>query len=165
MQRIISYLLIAGSISFFACTEQAKPVTDKPAAVTTNIVRVKPGSSFSDTLWIDKVSAVFYYPDSLQDLKIKSVTDSAIYNSSVHEMFYQMRYSKKVLKQLYPNIKIIEAKNVRYIMFQKKEKLAECIDLNTKNDARGLLIFNTQKSPQLVDMTNIETELDYYFKR
>jgi hypothetical protein len=54
---------------------------------------------------------------------------------------------------------------VRYLLFQKKGGGADCIDLNIKNDARGLIIFNAQKSPQLVDMTNIETELDFYFKK
>ena len=129
------------------------------------VTKVKPGSSFSDSLIINGAAAVFYYPDSIQDIKIKAVTEPAIYNSSVHEMFYQMRNSKIVLAKYYPALQIKEARNVRYLLFQKKGAGVKLIDLNLKNDARGLFIFDGKKDPELVDMTNIETALDFYFKK
>jgi len=41
----------------------------------------------------------------------------------------------------------------------------EVIDLNTKNDPCGLFVFNGQKPPLLVDMTNIDTDLGFYFSK
>lgn len=152
--------------AYISCTQVNKQeALHESVKKDSAVARVKPGSSFSDTLLIQGRAAVFYYPDSLQDLKIKAVTDSSIYKSSVHEMFYQMRNSKMVLAKYYPTLPIKEAKNVRYLLFQKTGAEARLIDLNQKNDARGLFIFDGKKDPELVDMTNIETALDFYFKK
>lgn len=150
-----------------SCSEggKQKPGQDSSKTVTAAQNKVKPPSSYSDTLVIYPKAAVFYHPDSLQDLAIKAITDSGIYKSSVHEMFYQMRYSRIVLKKYYPDVKIIEAKNLRYLLFKKKGNNAECMDLNTKNDASGLFVFDGEQPPRLLDMTNIETELGFYFKK
>ena len=124
----------------------------------------KPPSSFSDTVYVQFPSAVFYAPDSLQLEKIKAVNNRTIIESMMHENFYQMRNSRIVLKQNYPHIKIIET-NARYLLFKKAAGNSECIDLNTKNDAWGLIVSDGKKAPQLLDMTNIDTELEFYFSK
>jgi hypothetical protein len=58
-----------------------------------------------------------------------------------------------------------EVVNGRYILFKKSDGKVEVIDLNTKNDPCGLFIFDGQKSPLLVDMTNIDTDLGFYFSK
>lgn len=123
----------------------------------------KPGASFSDSIYIKEAAAIFYYPDSLQDVRIKAITEPAIYNSSTHEMFYQMRNAKIVIKKTYPKLKVIEVTNSRFLMIQKKDGGKQIIDLDKYNDARGLILCNGIKEPQLADMTNIETELYRYF--
>ncbi len=125
---------------------------------------LKPPSSYQDSLIINRASAVFYYPDSLQLLQIKALMDSSEYDGTMHEFFYQIRNSKIVIKKNYPNLNIIDVKHYRFLLFQNNNKLTEIIDLNKQNDAYGLFLFNQAKSPQLVDMTNIETALDTYFK-
>ena len=64
-----------------------------------------------------------------------------------------------------PHIKIIEVTNARYLYFIQKDGKKEIIDLNTKKNPCGLFIFDGQKAPQLADMTNIETELGFYFAK
>lgn len=149
-----------------ACSEQVKQKSaadmPKPPADT---IRVKPPSHFQDTLIVIGPAAVFYYPDSLQDYNIQMMTDPAVYNSSIHEMFYQMRNAKIVLHKYYPSLLIREARNVRYLWFKGADQKSQYIDLNTKNDARGMFIFDSKQAPRLVDMTNIETELGFYFKK
>lgn len=125
----------------------------------------KPSSSFKDTIKIYDPAAVFYSPDSLQLEKIKSVTTARIFNGSMHEYFYLMRNAHFVLRKYYPKLKIIEAKNVRYLLFTRADNSMDCIDLDTKNDAYGLFIFNSKKAPELVDMANIDTELGFYFTK
>jgi hypothetical protein len=124
----------------------------------------KPVSNYQDSLHIDVPAAVFYHPDSLQLLNIKSITDSSVYDGTMHEFFYQMRNARIVIKINRPGLKIIDAKNCRYLVFHKKDGSAEFIDLDTKNDAYGLFLFNLNKSPLLVDMMNIDTALDFYFQ-
>ena len=123
----------------------------------------KPPTIFSDTLEINSKAAVFYYPDSLQLKTIKAGLDSSIYNSVIHEYFYQFRYVHIVLSKYWPGIKIVEAKNVRYLQFVKGDQTNEIIDLNTKNDAYGLYVFDPDKSPAQLELTNAESEIGFYF--
>lgn len=149
-----------------SCTDsplQTKPAQHKTENKTT--VKNKPASTFSDTLKINFPAAVFYSPDSLQLEKIKAVTDARIFDGSMHEYFYLMRNAHIVIKNYYPKLKIIEAKNVRFLLFTGTDKKNNCIDLDTKNDAYGLFIFNMKKPPHLTDMADIESELSFYFSK
>jgi len=125
----------------------------------------KPISNYQDSLQVDIPAAVFYHPDSLQLLSIKAITDSNVYDGTMHEFFFQMRNARIVIKKNMPALRIIEAKHFRYLVFHKRDGSKEVIDLDTRNDAYGLFIFNQKKSPLLVDMTNIETELGFYFTK
>lgn len=125
----------------------------------------KPASNYRDSLHINSPAAVFYHPDSLQLLHIKATMDSSVYESTMHEFFYQMRNARMVIKKNRPGLKITEAKNCRHLVFHKKDGTAEFIDLDTKNDAYGLFLFNQNKSPLLVDMMNIDTALGFYFEQ
>ena len=128
-------------------------------------IKNKPPGSYSDTIPIRSSAAVFYHPDSLQVEKIKAITDSSVFASTMHEMFYQMRYSRIVIAKYYPTLKVFDIANARFLLFIKENGQKEYIDLNAINDQEGLLIFDGKKSPKLVDMTNVETELDFYFKQ
>src|SRR5688572_28845394 len=139
--------------------KKANPVTSD----TPGDHKTKPPGNFPDTLKITEAAAIFYYPDSLQLEKIKAVTDTNIFKSSMHEYFYQMRNARIVLKKSLPEIKIIDAKNVRYLLFIHSDNKTDCIDLDSKNDAYGLILFNRQKSPLISDMANIEGEAGLYF--
>ena len=86
-----------------------------------------------------------------------------IFESMVHDCFFQMRNSRMVLKKNHTQVKIIEVKNARYLLFINAAGEKEAIDLNTKNDPCGLFIFDGVKAPRLVDMTNIDSELGFYF--
>ena len=127
--------------------------------------RLKPSSSFADTITIHFPAAVFYNPDSLQLQQIKSVTDSVIFESAMHEFFYQQRYAHILLKKYYPKLKIYEVKNARYLLFKKARGKTALIDLNLKNDACGLFVFDGHKDPLLIDMTNADSQLGFYFSK
>lgn len=127
------------------------------------LVYHKPLSNYQDSLHIDVTAAVFYHPDSLQLLQFKKEMDSSVYDGTMHEFFYQIRNAKIVLQKSWPKIKIVDAKDCRFLIFQKIDGQNELIDLNQKNDAYGLFLFDQIKPPHLVDMTNIETALSMYF--
>ncbi|MBI1342966.1 MAG: hypothetical protein GC171_08540 [Terrimonas sp.] len=133
----------------------------KPAVVQ----KVKPPASFQDTLTIDKRSAIFYIPDSLQLERIKVITEPGVFESAQHEYYFQMRNARIVLHSNWPEVKIIEARQLRFLRFKRVNGRDTLIDLNTKNDPYGLFLFTPGKAPRLTDMTNIETELYFYFKK
>ena len=164
MQFLIYFLPLLLSLSCSDPERQRNSIQEN--TVSKNPVRIKSPGSFSDTIKIKSFSsAVFYYPDSLQLEKIKASTDKRIFESTMHDYFYQMRYSRVVLKRYFPQIHIIEVKKGRYLLFELKGGQKEYIDLNAKNDPWGLFIFDGQKVPRLVDMTNIDSELGFYFPR
>lgn len=150
-----------------SCNNSQLPGGDSAGIEKSKATKNKPGSSYSDTIKINTPAAVFFNPDSLQLEKIKGITDKGIFESTMHDCFFQMRNSRVILKQYYSHIKIIDVKEARYLLFEKsgekKEKVY--IDLNSQNDPCGIIIFDGTKDPRLVDMTNIETELGFYFTK
>lgn len=126
--------------------------------------KTKPPSTYNDIAEIDYPAAVFYSPDSVQLQKIKEITDPGVFESTMHDCFYQMRNARGVIKKYYPHIKIVEVSKVRYLLF-KKTGPGERIDLNEKNDPCGLFLYDGNQPARLVDMTNIDSELRFYFSK
>lgn len=151
--------------SLLSCNQQSKK--NIPAGVNPKLkdtMRKKPPSSFSDTVTIHYPSAIFYNPDSLQLLKIKETTPKNDYETDIHNFFYQMQNVRIMLKKYWPQIHVIETSKARYLLFIKADNTQTNIDLNTKGDMSGMFLFDGKKEPELVDMMNIETALNFYFK-
>ena len=151
---------------FISCSNQKQEqAISKTESNSRKNDRNKPPASYADTLIIDFPAAVFYYPDSLQLEKIKAITDSMILDSAEHDCFFQMRNARMVLKKNLPTVKIIETSKARYLQFMKSDKNIIITDLDTKNDMCGIILFNGMKDPVLIDMMNIDSEWDYYFRK
>ena len=157
------YSLSVVTIQFACVNPSGKKIAEAPGKPP-HVIYKKPGSNYPDTLQVTTAAAVFYQPDSLQLLTVKAGMDSSVYDGTMHEFFYQMRNARMVLKKTWPELKIIEVRNYRYLVFHKKDGSTELIDLDLKNDAYGMFIFNQIKSPLLIDMMNIETEVSFYLK-
>jgi hypothetical protein len=125
----------------------------------------KPPSSYADTIIISGESAVFYTPDSIQLIKIKAVNKKMIYESLMHDCFFQMRNARLVILRDRPGVKITQVSKVRWLVFVMKNKSKRLIDLNTINDICGIYLFDGNKEPELIDMTNVETDLGFYFQK
>jgi hypothetical protein len=124
---------------------------------------IKPPSSFGDTVTIDRESAVFYNPDSLQLGKIKIENEKRVYETMTHDCYYMMQNARNVIRQHWPRVRIVEVVRARYLLFVKKDKRKICIDLNARNNICGLFLFDTKKDPEPVDMPNVNTFLGFYF--
>lgn len=160
--RMTAFLLF-----IYSCSAPAKKNEQQGKKITATkppIIK-KPASSFEDTLIIDRVSAVFYTPDSMQMIKIKAVNEKAIFEMIEHDCYYQMRNARMVLKQYWPQVSIIETSKARYLQFVKEDKSNVFIDLNDKNDICGVFLFDKKKKPVLIDMPNVDTDLGFYFKK
>ena len=165
--RKYNFLLLLLALLFNStCSNSARQQAEKNVKnAPKDSILQKPPGSYSDSLIINYPVAVFYYPDTLQLEKIKSLTDSVIFESTMHELFYQMRNSRIVLNKTYPHLKIVDAKNVRFLLFKPAAGKNHLIDLNSKNDPYGLFVSDGYKPPRLLDMTNIESELGFYFTK
>ena len=155
---------------FFACNESQVAITVNQ---TSKLVAMKNQetpkfnkipSSNSDTLFIMEPTAVFYQPDAIQFEKIKGSMAPAAFQSQTHEFHFQARNAKIVIKRDWPNLKIKEHQQCRFIKFTKKEGDTQVVDLNKFIDFSGIVLFGDKKTPRQIDMMNIETELYYYYK-
>ncbi|MBL0274037.1 MAG: hypothetical protein IPQ06_13430 [Chitinophagaceae bacterium] len=163
--NLLQYIFYFLVIIITACTNTpVKEKTLQDNTVFNKEDRHKPSATYPDTLKIDFPAAIFYSPDSFQLQKIKELTEERIFESQTHEYFFQMRNARMVLKKNWPTIAIIEAKNVRYLLFKKSNTESASIDLNNY-DPYGLFLFNTQKDPHPADMMNIDSELPFYFDK
>ena len=147
------------------CSEPDKRNSEPlPSGNPNKTTRSKPGSSFQDTLTVGKTCVLFYEPDSLQWEKIREVTEPAIFQGSMHEFFYQQKSAHVFLKKYWPHVQIIDAKNIRYLLFIQENKTGKLIDLDRLGDSYGMIAFTPDKKPQQLDMTNLQTQVPDYFK-
>ena len=174
VKNIFLHIVIVIASAFFcafifSCNNNAGSKNEgKNSTVSTKTVKkraAKPPGTYSDTLMINAAAAVFYQPDPVQLAKIKEVTDSAVFDGEMHEYFYEMRNARMVIRKTWLSLSIIESEKNRYLMFIKKDKTNECIDLDMRNDSHGLFIFDGKKSPLPIDMTNLETGISFYLKK
>lgn len=165
--RSLSFLLLL-LIQFTGCRIKSQSKLPVPAGDSTGLSRIvkdpvrKPGASNTDTLKINAPAAVFFQPDSIQLENIRKVTESNVFESTMHEYEYQIRNGHIYLDKNRPSLKIIDTKNNRFLLFRKKTGSTILADLN-KYDPSGLFLFDGNKDPQLVDMMNIDTDIPVYF--
>jgi len=159
---MISTIFLA--MLFIGCKGNNENKNDQPAAPAPRQNFLKPAASNNDSLLIHSTCAVFYNPDPLQLEKIRSVNKKEVFESMTHEYFYQMRNARMLLKKNWPQIHIIETSSARWLIFVKADKSRALIDLDSKNDISGILLFDEKKDPLLIDMMNIDTALESYFK-
>ncbi len=164
MIKFKKFLLIPAVLYFMFSSCAAPSSENKPATAEQEkkTRTLKPGSTSNDTLVISKAAAVFYQPDSIQREKIKAVTGDKIFESTMHEYFYQTRNSKIYLKKNRPALEIIDTHDARFLLFRKKDGSIHIEDLNL-HDPSGLFLFDGVHNPALVDMMNIETVVPRYF--
>lgn len=145
-----------------ACTQPKKNTHQMPDGRDEKKAKRKPPSSYNDKLSVPPLSAVFFQPDSAQFTKIESVTDKQIFKGSMHEYEYQIRNARLFLKQHWPYLNVIDTKNIRFLLFQHRNKITDTVDLN-RNDPAGMYVFDGIRQPLLIDMTNVETQVPDYF--
>ncbi len=155
--------------TLFSCTGRQSPVTNNH--VTDSLAglkkdnRKKPPSNYNDTVIIRSRSAVFYLPDSLQLIKVKEVNEKMIFESLMHDCFYQMRNARLLIQRDWQNINVVDVSKARWINFIRTDSRNRVVDLNAVNDICGIYLFDPGKEPERIDMMNIDTELGFYFKK
>jgi hypothetical protein len=151
-------------IQLFSCTGPDRKNNNTPQTQQRSLPRTKPPSRYPDTLKISSPAAVFYFPDSLQLQKIRSLTDAGTFDADMHEYEFLFRTAHAAINKNFPGIRTIEAKNIRYLFFISGGNADTCIDLDKNYDPYGLYLFNGKQRPHLADMANIETELGFIFR-
>jgi hypothetical protein len=163
-EHIALCVLLAIASAFGSCTEKKKTnsITDvKEKAAAINFI--KPGTLSTDTAYVDQPTAIFFKSDSLQLVQIEKKIPAMNYESICHDCFYQMRNAKNVMTNYWKDVKIIEVSHIRFLVFKKNDRTTKTIDLNTTRDVCGIYLFDPQKDPELIDMMNVDTALEFYY--
>jgi hypothetical protein len=158
-------LYIATFLAFLPACDSRQEQPEVKTSEGEKVLRpfIKPPAISSDTLTVDSKAAIFYYPDSLQLQKMRLGSDTTKFDAAMHEYFYLFRFLHAGLKESWPHIRIIDARNARYLLFKKKDGNIEVIDLDTKPDPYGLFIFDPQKNPVQPELSNALSEVGFYF--
>lgn len=127
-------------------------------------IKTKPPSTYQKILIVTEACALFYRPDSLQNEKIKAITQLQAFEASTHNFLCQQKYAHRLLARRWPKLRIIEVRNTRFLFFIKKDYSFEITDLDKLRDAYGLIVFDRIKDPLQIDMTNVDTQVADYFK-
>jgi hypothetical protein len=98
--------------------------------------------------------ALIYSPDSLKILELKKDGEENFYTAADDAMYY-IAQSREFLQK--NSIKVIETQ-VRSVDFYNGTKLVKHIDLNSVDNAWGIILFNGIDEPVESDMTSIELE-------
>lgn len=150
---------------WLACMDDSSVRADKAQSRAAYSASRKPGSSFSDTVMVDHAAAVLFQPDSVQLQKIRAANEPAVFESMSHELEFQLRNARLEMKRNWPRLNIMDVANARYLLFIGKNGRKQLVDLDQKNDMSGIILFEPAQDPVLIDMMNIDTELERYFKQ
>jgi len=110
------------------------------------------------------MASVFFQPDSVQMQKIKAANEPMVFESLTHDCFYQMKNARLVIDRNWPSISVIVDSTARWLIFIGSNKTFT-VDLDEVNNICGIYLFDGVKDPVRIDMTNIDSELDFYFKK
>jgi hypothetical protein len=161
------FISLLFSVFSVACDGGSRGVSheQKKAESPNREFRKKPPSSFHDSLLIELRSATFFEPDSLQMEEIKTANGKMIFESLTHDCFYQMQNARKVLDMQWKGLPVMQASKIRWLIFRKSNGTDSIIDLNNVNFVCGMYLFDPEKNPIRADMTNVETQLNFYFQK
>jgi hypothetical protein len=75
-----------------------------------------------------------------------------------------MRNARSVLKKYWPGLRIKEVHDTRYLIFVKQDSSVVRYDLDSLEFC-GMILFDGSQDPKVADMTNVDTELGFYFSK
>ena len=116
----------------------------------------------TDTLTIDRKTAVFYQPDSLQMEKRMKKVGEADFRAGADDYIYYVNTSAEYLEK--EGLPVLDAKNKKYLKFVLANKRVQVIKLDTLEELWGMYLFDPKKKAYAADITIIEDEYKSYYK-
>ncbi len=160
----IIFACIASLCVLLACNEEKnKPQVDEAAAENpVDKKKKKFPSKQSDTLIIDKATAILFQPTAEQIEKSKmEVGEDTFYMGADDYLYYMNEAGEHIKSQKMP---ILEPRNRRFLKFVGSDKSTTLIWLDSLPDLWGIYLFDPTNKPKLVDITSIEDEYHSYYK-
>jgi hypothetical protein len=119
-------------------------------------------SGNTDTLTIDKKTAVFYQPDSVAMQKWKNEVGEEDFETAADDWSYYMMTSHEYLDSM--KVPIVETADKKFLKFVKTDKTMKLIKLDTLKNFWGVYLFIPAKDPKFADLLSIEDEYKSYYK-
>lgn len=140
------------NLALISCTNNIQQKIDQ---VPTELIKFN-----SDTLIIDKKSAVLYAPDSLQIEKQKAISEQDFYTVADDNLYY-MHGAREFLDSI--KVTILDARDKRFLKFISSDKTQQIIKLDTLKELWGIYLFDPAKKPKQADILSITEEYNNYF--
>ncbi|PKP05077.1 MAG: hypothetical protein CVU11_01390 [Bacteroidetes bacterium HGW-Bacteroidetes-6] len=117
----------------------------------------------TDTINIEKVSAVFISPDSLQTEKRKQEVGEEDFYAGADDYLYYMSIASGYLDS--QKLPIVEISGHKYIRFVGNDKQTQLVCTDTLSELWTIYFFDPAKKAMQVNMTVIEHEYADYFEK
>jgi hypothetical protein len=161
-------LILVFCLTISACGTDVKKQSTKtgvkisPDDTSTNSISVHNSYIDNDTMLVDKKCVVFFQPDSaLIELHMKKSKEED-FRAGADDYMYYINESWQYLDK--KGIKILDAKDKKYLGFISVDKKMQLVKLDTLPDLWGLYFFDPAKQPHYADIMDIESDYDNYYK-
>lgn len=157
MKLFITSLYI---IFLCACGGKAdkKEITNADTTTpSTNVV-----ANTTDTMVVDKNTAVYYIPDSNQMEKWKMKVGEKDFATVADDWSAYMNSSSEYLKTT--TLPVQDASGKKVLKFVKADKSVTLVGLDTLSNFWGYYLFSTSKEPEFADIIMMEESYKKYFK-
>ncbi len=153
-------LKLTFSIAFLALVSCAG---NKEQANDNSISSNNDAKQDNDTINIEKVSAVFISPDSLQTEKRKQEVGEEDFYTGADDYLYYMSIASEYLDS--QKLPIVEISGHKYIRFVGNDKNTQIVCTDTLSELWSIYFFDPAKKAMQVNMTAIEQEYADYYKK
>jgi hypothetical protein len=115
-----------------------------------------------DTMMIDKRSAVFYTPDSLQmERRIQQIGEDT-FRMGMGDYLQIMNEAATYLESA--KLPLVFANEKRLLIFKNEKGLVQMINTDTLPDMWGIYLFDPSRQSKFIDIGEAEKEYKAYFK-
>ena len=144
-------------------TSNSKKETNQQKDFSKIQIDINASSSESDTLTIEKKSAVLYQPDSLQIEKRMNQVGEEDFRVGMDDYIYYINISAEYLEK--QGLPVLNAKNKKYLKFISEDKKITVIQPDSLEELWGIYLFDAKQKPYFANITIIEDDFKNYFKK
>jgi len=115
----------------------------------------------SDTITVKSDVALFYYPDSTSLDTLRNELNEKTYKEAINDYNHFMGLASVYFDSV--KLKRLTTNRGKVLKFVRQDKSEFIIDTKTLVDFWGVILFNKNFKPKLIDITIIDLEYNRYF--
>jgi hypothetical protein len=158
----MKYIFFVSLITFFVSCNNSTTDKAKDTKPDTGSAVTDPVPDNTDTMIVDKNTAVYYWPDAAGVAKWEKKLGKEAFQTGADDMIEYRNSTSRFLDSM--KLSLIKTEDHKFVKFIKADKSSTLIKLDTISNLWGIYLFAPGKEPKFADFTMIEEEYKAYFK-